>query len=138
MNCNDSGGHSLVTSMSAMGTRRVSGVPIAGVTRNLTNHSPNLVMRTGNNNIGTAPSVDVHNNNAPLFIVSNMIHDSISFHGLSPSSVRSVSVLGSTSTATICNSHTSGNVIRMIAGDNGTNEVDVSCSFGVSFSRPDG
>lgn len=53
---------------------------------------------------------------------------------LGPTSVRDVAMLGSTTTATVCNTHTTGNIVIVAAGGNGTNGPRVAFSAGLSCS----
>lgn len=61
-------------------------------------------------------------------MVSNVVASpKISF---GPTSTRSVRVLGSTSTTTVCNSHTTGNIVVIAAGGNAGNPVGIGMDMG--------
>lgn len=139
MNCNARGGTALANSMSSVNDSRLDGVTTAGVAGTLTNGATNMVTGAHANRPNTSSTgVLVHNGNAvnsasPLVMMSNIT--SHSFNHLGPSSVRDVSMLGSTST-TVCNTHTTGNIVLIAAGHNGTNGIRIGCSNAMSFSRP--
>lgn len=57
---------------------------------------------------------------------------------LGPTSVRSVAMLGSTSTATVCNSHNTGNIVVVAAGGKGTNGTGMGIATGFAVTSTHG
>lgn len=55
--------------------------------------------------------------------------------GLGPSSVRDVGVLGNSSTTTLCNSRTTGNIVLVAAGGKGTKLRHIAFSSGLAMDR---
>ncbi len=53
--------------------------------------------------------------------------------GVGPGSVRDVAILGSTSTTTVCNSRTTGNIVIIAAGENRTKDASIDCSKAISI-----
>lgn len=139
INCNARGGTSLANSMTVIGTRRVGGMSGSGVSAVLRNGMTNIRVASSNRP-NTSPDMHVHNVNSfndatPLCIVSN-IPVNAAVHSFSPGSVRAVRVLGSTSTNTVCNSHTTGNIIVVAAGGNGgSRPLGIGCSNCFNISR---
>lgn len=66
-------------------------------------------------------------------LISNVRH---SFGSMSIGRVRSVSMLGSTSTATICNIGNTGNIVLLAAGHKLRRGPRVSFATGFNFGRP--
>lgn len=58
------------------------------------------------------------------------------FSSVGPSSVRDVRMLGKTDTATLCNAHTTGNIVVIAAGSktNTPGNVNISCDNGFDVS----
>lgn len=118
VNCNVRHGSSLANSMNTIGDGSLAGITAPGITGTLRKHISNICVSTGNTP-KDSPRMHVHNVNAaggdgPLCIISNVFVSSVSF--LDARSVRSVRILGSTSTATVCNSHNTGNIVVIAAG----------------------
>lgn len=123
MNCNTVRGHSMSATVSAMGKKGVSRVPASGVSRDLINVSSNVALRRVDKRPKTTPTVQIQKTNSvgdkgsPLFMVSNCPAASTRlFGGVGPTSVTSVRVLGSTTSSTVCNSGTKGNMVVIAAG----------------------
>lgn len=134
MNCNIRGGGLIANSAVRIGNSSVRGVGAARILNTLRDRAPNIGVRTTSNRPNSNFGVSVHNTNAgngatPLCVVSNMTN---SVGGLGPTSVRHVSMLGSTTSYTVCNSTTTGNIVLMAAGRNGRNGVRMSCSTGMN------
>lgn len=114
-----------MNTMSRMGTSVVRSHPITGVASTLRKTTPGIIVRRHDDGPGShGAGFGVHNVDAigsgdPLFIVSKLMTSNNDFSGLGPGSVRGVSVLGSTNATTVCNSHSSGNMILIAAGGNG-------------------
>lgn len=53
---------------------------------------------------------------------------------LGPGRVSGVDILGSNSTATLCNSHTTGNIVMMAAGENRCSTGGCDMSIGTNMS----
>lgn len=128
VNCNTIGGDSLADSVTAMGNSRVARAIANGTVSTLRNGMGNMRI-ADNNNPKTAPGILVHNmaamgNAGPLCMISNVpMNSGVGFLG--DGSVTSVRMLGSTSTTTVCNAHTSGNIVLVAAGGNGANGTHV-------------
>lgn len=100
----------------------------------------NIRVVSGDNSPATKDAVHIHNNTSlgtdgsPLVILSNIPlrrnnvdKGSKGFLDLvGPGSVRDVAVLGSTSSATVCNSHTSGKMVLVAAGGKASSGLRVA------------
>lgn len=145
MNCNAVHHGSMASSVAAIGTGSLGGKICASPTRVLRNGIPKLIMASSNSPDNSA-DVALHNTSSlqakrtvrPCCIVSNVPKISVSV--ITPSSVRDVSILHSTSTATVCNSGTTGNIVVVAAGGNGggRRHIGMSCSNCMNFSRVSG
>lgn len=140
MNCNSIGGHSLAKSISRVSSSSVRGRTIVG--------SPVRTLRNGVTNTSvavkgspkTSSAVIVHKcgsvgtNGSPLVIISSTpFKKGVSRVG--PTRVRSVSILGSTSSATVCNSQKTGNIIVVAAGHtHGRTGLSIDCSKCINIS----
>ncbi len=138
INCNIVGHDSLANSISSVSRGTVGRNIGASLRRTVRNHVTNIRIARGSNTPNNNVSIRVHNvgsldNGRPLCIVSNVTVDNGADSGadiltdVGPSSVAGVRILGSTSTATVCNSHTSGNIILVAAGHNRRNGTGVRC-----------
>lgn len=140
INCNIVGGHSLANSVTSIGTTSVMGSPTSGTVRTLRKRIPNLSVMHGSNGTASNMAVGVHKRHSlssigsrfnggitgtPLFVVSNVRKNS--FSSVTPTSVRSVRILGSTSSATVCNSRNTGKMVVVAAGGNTRNGAGFSC-----------
>lgn len=67
-----------------------------------------------------------------LMLVSNLRN---SLDRISPTSMRDFSILGSTSTATICNIHNTGKMVLMAAGQKAMRGLGVATHTGFAVSR---
>lgn len=91
----------------------LSGTPRVSVTGTLCNGVTKLGMcRKGNSDTRGIPSLDVRKG-VPLVLMSNFPHSLSSVDG---SRVRSVRVLGSTITSTLCKIENKGNIVLIAAG----------------------
>lgn len=84
-----------------------------------------------------SPGVALHKKTAvaksgdtTLVVISKVIHGGVTSVG--SSSVRSVRILGSTTSATVCNTHTGKNIVLVRAGGNGRKGMSIGCGFGVN------
>lgn len=143
MNFNARGGIGLANSIKLTATGRVRTHPMTGTARTLRNLMPNLRVAAGANRLSGGVSVGVHNGNAvnsnsdkdPLVLVSNVRN---SVGAIGPRSVRGVSMLGSTTTSSVCKSHTPFNIVLIAAGGNGSNGPAVGCGGDFHFGDPIG
>lgn len=133
INCNIRHGDSLANTITSMGTTStLGGAPANGMSSTLRKHVTNMSILSNSNGPARSGAVHMHNVGSvatranPLIIVSNFVNNSL--RSLGPSSVRSVRMLGSTSTATICNSHNTGNILLIAAG--GPSGSGLAMSFG--------
>lgn len=130
MNCNSRGGIGVANTITAVSSGALTSEPVSGVSRNLRNLTPNMAMAGTNNRPNrSANGVLVHNLNSfgtssPVILVSNM-RNSVGI--ISPGSVRDVSMLGSTSSTTVCNSGTTGNMVLVAAGHKRDNGPGLAC-----------
>lgn len=131
VNCNATGQGSVANSITAIDSRMLDTIPMTSTARTLRNGVTNMRVAAARNSPSTRVGVHMHNNNsvansgAPLFVMSNFPMRSVD--SVPTSSVRSVAMLGSTSSATVCNSHNTGNMVLMAAGDKGRKGLDMSC-----------
>lgn len=130
INCNIRGGGLIANTAIRIGNSRVTGVGAAGPLRTVRKRAPNMDVTSASNRPNTSVGIDVHNLNAikgdtPLCLVSN-INNSVS--ALGPTSVRDVSMLGSTTDTTVCNSTNTGNMILVAAGRKHRNGTRVDFS----------
>lgn len=136
VNCKTIGGDSLADSVSAMGKGRVARAMANGTVSTLRNGVGNIRM-ADNNNPNTRPGILVHNMAAmgkasPLCMMSNVpMNAGVGFLG--DGSVRSVRILGSTSTTTVCKAHTSGNIVLVAAGGKVTKGAGVDFGTSTNF-----
>lgn len=140
MTFNARGGRDVIDSVRAMGPTTL-GMPSDGLAATLTKHVSNLVTcRHDNRPKRSGTSFFVHNiaafncGGSPLVLVSNVRAASARLTHLRPSSVTTFSVLGSTATATLCNTHNTGNIVRMRAGRNGRKPTGIDLHMRGSFS----
>lgn len=142
-NCNAFGGSTCTNSTTDIGGRGVTSIPSISFRSLLRKGTANMRFASTSNRPNSSTSLDVHNVNSfgtsgsPLCIVSkipiasNSVGSVDSSNNLSTvsaigaSSVRGVAVVGSTTTTSLCNSHTTGNIILVAAGGNGANGTSV-------------
>lgn len=147
-NCNAFGGSTCTNSTSAIGTSGVGSVPTISFGSLLRNGTPKMRFDSSSNRPKTSSSLGVHNvksfgtDGSPLCMVSKVPVHSNSVgavdsstnlsvvSAVGDSSVRGVAVVGSTTTTSLCNSHTTGNMMLVAAGGNGDKGPRVS--FGTS------
>lgn len=137
------GGIGIANTMSAIKTGRVTTHPIDSAIRTLRKIIPNVGVSAddSNNSLGNGGRFGVHNAKAvngnssmsPLILVSK-VRKSVGTVG--PRSVRGVSILGSTTTSSVCNSHTPKNIVLVAAGGNGSKGPSVGCGGGFQFGSP--
>lgn len=139
-NCNAFGGTSFAKTTSAMGASALRSMPILSITSGLSNGITNIAFNSDSDGPNSMDDVHMHNVNSvgtkggPLCIVSKapIADKSLSrfacdstkasvLSSLGAGSVRSVAIVGSTTTTSLCNSHTTGNIIIVAAGDKGRN-----------------
>ncbi len=147
VNCNHTGGASLANSIATVGPSSVGGNLGADTRSVLVNGITNIDIVDDSNTPNNTTAVHVHNNSSlgtdgsPLVIVSNLTVSGCNIRNLTgplsligPGSVRDFAMLGSTDTATVCNSHTSGNIVVVAAGGNhGNSGTRISCDNGISI-----
>lgn len=126
---NDRGGMGLAKTIKIVKGRRVGNHPITSTTRTLRKLSPSLGVNVGANETSSNCRVSVHNTtslgkNAPLVLISNI---RVRLGHLGPGSVRSMSVLGSTTTTSMCNTGTSTNMMLIAAGANDSSDMGIAC-----------
>lgn len=147
MNCNSRGGTGLAKTMSSIGvSRMLNSHPVLGTSSTLRKTIPKLFMSGKNGTPKADGSFRVHktcsiniggSSNSckgavgPLMLVSG-IRNSLSVMG--PRSVRSVDMLGSTTSTTVCNTHTTNNMVIIAAGHPGnTTGFSLGCGGGFTF-----
>lgn len=140
MNCNARGGIGLANSMSSMSDGTLRDHPVRGMRDKLRNVVPNIAVdNAGNTPNVSSNDVGMHNikalgSSSPCVLVSNMRSNAVD--DLSPGSVRDVSMLGSTTSTTVCNSGTTGNIVLVAAGHNGDNGPRISCGNCIDVRGP--
>lgn len=153
VNVGGSAGHINCT-VDAVDTSRLMGTKTPGFTSTVCNGTPKIHVARARNNSTKTISVGMHKlasvakGGRPLVVLSNMpVHGNNAngdasftrFNGskrvhsgnlmsVGPRSVRDLDVLGKTSTATLCNSRTTGNT--MIVADGHTGDNGLAISFG--------
>lgn len=137
--CKMIGGHSLANSSISIANTSLTRIPIAGTTRTLTKGTTKIGVISRGKTPKTRIGVAIHKNAsvarsaAPVCVVSNFRSRS-NLGGVSMGSVGAVSVLGSTSAATVCKTHKSGNIILVAAGDKDDNGAAIGCGNCMSIS----
>lgn len=137
INCNTIGGSSLANTMTSISAGRLATTNVSDTTNTVRNMIPNIGVRHSSGGPNDKCGVLVHNLGAidndagPLVMVSNIPNTRL--RGVGPSSVRGVSVLGSTSSATVCNSETAGKIMVIAAGEKGTKTPGIDCSNSIKF-----
>lgn len=142
MNCRRIGGGSLANTITGMGVRSLLGAPTSSFSRALNKHVTKMGMDSNRNVPNKAVGVIVHNggslarSGSPLCIVSKFpMRSPTVTTAVGPSSTRSIRILGSTSTATVCNTHNTGNIIVVAAGGKGIKGPRLGCSKDFKFRR---
>lgn len=139
VNCTGMGHESLAKTASSISTKRLTTMPMVATTRTLRNGTTNIGVIATNNTPNTGIRIAIHNNASvardagPLCVMSKFRVRS-TLAGVSVGSVRGVSVLGSTSSATVCKTQNSGNVVLVAAGSKGGNGARIACGACFSFS----
>lgn len=140
--CNGRSGTTLADTVAGISSGSVTVSPAKGPVSVLRKGIPNVRVHMGSNRPKTSPRVVMHNkaaatprDSSPVMVVSNIVH---AVGSVGCTSVRAVRMLGSTTSATVCNSGTSHNVIVVAAGRKGTNGKDVSFDCKLSMSRRPG
>ncbi len=153
INCNALGGSRLINSIRGISKRILRSETGTSLAHSLRNRIPNLgVVRASNGPArknrmcvqkktadcitrkkkGAGATCSVKRRNTTLMLVSN-IRNRLSDIG--PSSIRDVSMLGSTSSSIICNTHTTCNMVLIAAGGDGSRGVSMGCGNSISFGR---
>lgn len=131
MKCNARGGMGLANSITAVSSSGLIGHADTGIAGVLTKRVPNIAVVRGANRPKTSTKMlHIHNLKAvkstdTVIIISKMRS---AVDDISPGSVRGVSVLGSTTTSTVCNMHTTGNIVLVAAGGKAGKHAVMSCS----------
>lgn len=136
-NCVTRGGTDLANSMTIIGVGRITSVPANGIVSNLRNQMTNVGMAASNGPNKKGASAGLHNvaavgGSSPLCIVSNVRARSGITSVVSSGSIRSVRILGSTTSTTVCNTRTTGNIVVVAAGHTGRNSIGID--FSVSLA----
>lgn len=135
MNCNARSGHAMASTVDGISKRALGTAPVGAIKRKLGNGVTNMHICGRGGAPNTRTAFLVHNNSSvdrdgsPLVLISNMRHDATN---VGPGSVRSVRILGSTTSSTVCNSHTSGKIILVAAEGKGDNTPQIA--FRTSFT----
>lgn len=161
INCNAVGGGSVANTITSIGVSSAPITAISAIDRTLTNGTTNLRIDAVDTRPNKRSAFHVHNTTSssgtkgsPLVVVSNFpigSPNSLSDNGrcsknggsgvltsVGPGSVRSVRILGSTDSATVCNTHTNGNIVVIAAGQNGDKTTGMRCSKSTSMRRVTG
>lgn len=144
INTNARGGMSVANTVATARNVRL-GTPASSLADSLTNGLTNIVSAGDDNRPNSASTFCVHNvgafNNitAPLVLLSNIRVSSKSLGHVPTRDVRDFSILGSTSTATVCNGHNTGNIVLIAAGRKGRGAgTAIGISIRTSCFRPVG
>lgn len=128
--------------MSSIGKSTLRGSFAAGMTGALRKHLPKLIALRKDNRTNTSDpavlshKIDSFTTNEKVFvIVSNLRTPSNCFRRLIPRRVRSIALLGSTTTATLCNGEKTGNILIVAAGEKRANKLGVGFDTGINFRR---
>lgn len=136
INCNMRGGMGLANTMKVTSDRVLRSHPVKGVTRNLRKTVPGLGVSFTDNGPGTTAAFGMHNTASlgkkrTLLLISKIRASSLSLLG--PRSVRDMSMLGSTTSTSVCNTHTTFNIMLVAAGGKGGRRgIRVGCGGGFS------
>lgn len=137
-NCVARHGTSLANSITVTGASSLTRGPSAGTLGSLRKGLPNMFVAASNDpKKGT--SVRVHKlaslgtRPGPLVMLSKLTK-SCGLHSVGPTGVRSVRILGSTTSTDVCNSETTNNIVVVRAGGNGGNRSGVDCRNHMRFS----
>lgn len=160
MKCKAVGGESLANTVSSVGVSRAPIRAFAAIDRTLTKGTTNLRMiradtrMNNNDDFGVHKTTSINTKGSPLVVVSNFPISSDSalnsnghcrtkrasgvLRSVGPGSVRSVRILGSTDSATVCNTETKRNIVVIAAGQKGRKGTDIGCSTGISIREVGG
>lgn len=142
LNCDDETHGSLANSMNSISNIGVTTMPIASTTITLRKGVTNIRMAAISNTPKTSVGVHIHKNasiardGSPLCVISNFRISGVG--SVPPASVTSVSMLGSTSVATVCKTGNNGNMIIIAAGSTGTKGVRMDFGTRLSADRLSG
>lgn len=150
MNCNAVGGGSLANTMTSIGVSSAPLDAVSAIDRTLTKGTTNLRMGAVDTRPNNNAAFQVHKttsaktNGSPLVVISKFPMDGTNgidincgdsgnaasgvLTSVGPGSVRSVRMLGSTDSATVCNTHTNDNIVVVAAGQKGRNGPGIACS----------
>lgn len=135
--CNVTGGDSLANTITSVGSRGLAGSGMKAIAATLRKLTTNIRIAANSMGPNKSTSIIVHKmnslqtNDRPLCVISNVPMRK-NLRSLSSNSVRSVRVLGSTSSTSVCNSENSGNMMLIAAGGNADKGTGVS--LGTSFN----
>lgn len=137
-NCVARGGTSLANSITVTGTDSLGGGTSTGTVGSLRKGVTNIRVAAGNNGPTRKVAIRVHKLSSlskkigPLVILSNVPARGLGLHSVGSNSVRSVRILGSTTSTSVCNTETSNNIVLVRAGGNRTNGAGVRCGNDIS------
>lgn len=152
INFNSRGGTGLAKTISSVGVSRVvNSHPVVATSSTLRNAIPKLLISGDKGTPNDKGSFRLHNTCSinvggdskscntgitPLVLVSGMRKD---LSVLGPRSVRAMAMLGSTTSTTVCNTHTTNNIILIAAGHPGrTATFHLGCGGGFNFTATAG
>lgn len=139
-NCVSRGGTDLANSITIIGVGSMTSVPAKGILSDLRKHITNVGVAASNAPNNKGASALIHNGSSfqgstgsPLCIVSNIVaHRGVS-SVLSSGSMRSVRMLGSTTSTSVCNTRTTGNIVVVAAGHTGGKRAHISFSVSLAL-----
>lgn len=131
INCKAVGGGSLANTITTIGNSSLTTHGAARLSATLRNTTSNIAMAHSGDTPKTATDVRVQNiaavNRADPLIVMSKVPKSVGRIG--PRSMRDVSILGSTTSTSVCNSHTTTNIVMVAAGHTGRSSLSLGCGF---------
>lgn len=139
MKCNAVHGGSLANSMMRVGPSGVTSRGPASI-RSILHNAPKLRVNCSTSTGNDSTSVLLHKRGSlnagtdPVVMLSNVTFCN-RLSRVGPSSVTRVSILGSTSSTTVCNTGTTTNIVVVAAGGNGRNGPIVGMNTGLSISE---
>lgn len=132
MKCKIRGGMGLAKTITTISSGSLRGHPMAGISGTVRKLLPKMaIVSKAKRPKGSGAAVQMHNIKAlggsgPVCIMSNLPMSDVG--RISPDSVRGVSMLGSTSSTTVCNSHTTGKMVLVAAGGKKSGTPALHCS----------
>lgn len=138
INCKARGGIGLANTVRAISTSIVRGHPVHDTASTLRNAMSKLAMASNANGPKRFTSFGVQNGasigDTNTLIVVSKVPKSVGAMG--PRSVRAVSILGSTTSTTVCNTETTRKIILIAAGGKASRGIGMRCAKGFSFGAP--